>query len=109
LTLLLVFLAGGAAGIAAYRYLKPSVTVRSLSQTWSKEGRAFTMNKLRQELDLSEEQAQEIQAVLDDFMRYYQSLQVQMDDVRAQGKAAIMQVLNPEQRIKFEHLGKELP
>ena len=35
-------------------------------------------------------------------MMFYQSLQSQMDDVRANGKQRILQMLNEEQRKKFE-------
>ncbi len=41
---------------------------------------------------------------IDDFVMYYQGLQGQMDDWRAEGKKRIMQILNPEQQKKFERI-----
>ena len=46
--------------------------------------------------------------VLDDFMMYYHSLQAQMDEVRANGKARILLMLNERQKKKFEEMLDEL-
>ena len=46
--------------------------------------------------------------VLDDYRQYYQSLQDQLDDLRSTGKTRIMQILNPEQRDKFEKMMTDL-
>jgi hypothetical protein len=59
-------------------------------------------------LNLTPDQAGQIASVLDDFMMYYQTLQAQMDDVRATGKNRIMKLLNDDQRQKFEHMLSDL-
>jgi hypothetical protein len=41
-------------------------------------------------------------------MMYYQTLQGQMDEVRASGKDRIMRVLNDEQKKKFERMIADL-
>ena len=41
-------------------------------------------------------------------MMYYQTLQAQMDEVRASGKERIVRVLNPEQREKFGRMISDL-
>ena len=64
----------------------------------------MTLNKFKRELNLTPDQAAEIEASLDEFVNYYQSLQVQMDDFRAYGKQRIMKVLTPEQKVKFEEM-----
>ena len=46
--------------------------------------------------------------VLDDFMTYFQTLQAQMDDVRATGKQRIMKILNEDQKQRFEKLLSKL-
>ena len=45
---------------------------------------------------------------LQGFVLYYDTLQSQMDDVRANGKSRIFSVLNPEQRRKFEKMASEV-
>ena len=53
-------------------------------------------------------QTEKLALVLDDYRQYYQSLQEQLDDLRATGKTRIMQILNPEQRDKFEKMMTDL-
>ncbi len=104
---LLVFLCGSAAGAlgARYRYRsnasKPQVTD-------GKEAKDVTLQKFRKELSLSDTQAKEIELVLDDFMMYYQTLQAQMDEVRASGKERIVRVLDEAQRKKFDQMMSDL-
>jgi len=104
-TLLLVFLCGATAGAIAVRMgvLGLSRPVAS-GPAWREGDRTLYFEHLRKELDLTPDQSREIEAVLDDFMLYYQSLQSQMDEVRANGKQRILRVLNEEQRKKFEKL-----
>ena len=42
--------------------------------------------------------------VLEDYRQYYQSLQDQLDDVRSTGKTRILQILDDQQRAKFEKI-----
>lgn len=104
----LVFLCGSFAGAlgARYRLMKRAApTKAALSWTESKD---ITLQKFRKELNLTPEQSQEVEVVLDDFMLYYQTLQAQMDDVRASGKDRIVRILNPDQRERFNRMMSEL-
>jgi len=47
--------------------------------------------------------------ILDDFAKYHEDLQAQIDDMCATGKNRIVQMLTPEQRQKFEQLCNKLP
>jgi Spy/CpxP family protein refolding chaperone len=100
LVLLAVFLFGMAAGGFAARILaqKPQ------APSWTEAGKRITIETLVKELDLSPEQAVQIETVLDEFVLYYQNLQGQMEDFRADGRERIVRVLSPEQRAKFEKL-----
>ena len=100
--ILLVFLCGSVAGAlgARYRY-KSMMNAKAPVDVWRTSGKEGTLQKFRKELSLTEDQSREIELVLDDFMMYYQTLQAQMDEVRASGKERIVRVLNPEQREKF--------
>ena len=107
LTLLLVFLCGFLAGgllmrVGIGRYVKKQAP---LAQVASKE---FALGRLTKELDLSAEQRKRLELVLDDFVKYVQMLQVQMDEARADGKDRIMQLLNAEQKTKFERMLEQL-
>lgn len=97
--LLLVFLCGAAAGALGMRMFSPRVPA-----AWSAGGREWTLDMMKKELDLTPQQAAEIETVLDEFVLYYQNLQGQMDDFRAEGKKRILRVLTPEQRARFEKM-----
>lgn len=100
--LLLVFLCGAAAGALATRMFAPRMPAAAAA--WSAGGREWTLNLMKEELQLTAEQAAEIETVLDEFVLYYQNLQGQMDDFRAEGKKRILRTLTPEQRKKFEKM-----
>ena len=59
---------------------------------------------MKKDLDLTPEQAVQIETVLDEFVLYYQNLQGQMDDFRAEGKNRILRVLDERQKAKFEKM-----
>ena len=66
------------------------------------------MAHLKKDLDLTPDQAQQIEALLDDLAKYYDNLQGQMDDFRQDGKERIMKILTPEQQKKFSHILNEM-
>jgi uncharacterized membrane protein len=96
-TLGLVFLCGSIAGALVYR--ASSQPVKAFA--WNDNNKQVTLNRLQKELQLTPDQTAEIETILDDFTMYYQMLQAQMDEVRANGKSGMEQVLNEEQRKKF--------
>lgn len=97
--LLLVFLCGAAAGALAMRMATPRIPT-----AWTAGGREWTLDWMKRELGLTPAQAAEIETVLDEFVLYYQNLQGQMDDFRAEGKKRILRTLTPEQRKRFEKM-----
>ena len=99
--LLLVFLCGAATGALAMRMFASRMPAAA---AWSAGGREWTLEMMKKELDLTPQQAAEIETVLDEFVLYYQNLQGQMDDFRAEGKKRILRVLTPEQRARFEKM-----
>ena len=105
-TLLAVFLSGAAAGAVAMRFtVSPE---RHNKAVWKEGAREISLQRFKSDLDLSPEQAQEMERILDDFMMYYQTLQAQMDDVRATGKQRILRILRDEQKQKFEKMIGEI-
>lgn len=107
LIVFLIFVTGSAAGALGMRY-----SLRTLLQkpvpSFKEGGKEVTLQNLKKELNLTREQAAEIETILDDFMMYYQTLQAQMDEVRASGKDRIVKILTPEQREKFSRMMSEL-
>jgi Spy/CpxP family protein refolding chaperone len=110
--LLLVFLSGGLSGAITLRLARatrlnnppprPAVTTTSNAPSWNnKDG---FLGKCKKELNLTPDQAKKMSAVLDDYKMYYQNLQEQLDEVRATGKGRILEILDPEQKQKFEKL-----
>lgn len=105
--LLLVFLGGLGCGIFATRYavlhaaFHPSVSFRD-------GGRANTMAHLKKDLNLTPDQAQQIETLLEDLAKYYDNVQAQMDDFRQDGKNRIKKILTPEQQKKFDKILNEM-
>jgi Spy/CpxP family protein refolding chaperone len=60
-------------------------------------GLSMSVGDWKRQLDLSDEQAMQLTSILDDFSRYY-------DNVLADGNSRIMQILNPEQRRRFQQM-----
>jgi Spy/CpxP family protein refolding chaperone len=107
-TLLFVFLSGAAAGALAMRFTaSPAARYRN-GPSWKEGSKEISLQKFRKELNLTPEQEREMETVLDDFVTYYQTLQAQMDDVRATGKQRILRILKDDQKQKFEKMIGEL-
>ena len=60
-------------------------------------GFSMSVPEWKQRLDLSDQQTEQLKSILDDFSHYY-------DNVLADGNSRIMQILNEEQRQKFERM-----
>ena len=60
-------------------------------------GLSMSVRECKDQLDLSDQQSVQLTSILDDFSHYY-------DNVLADGNSRIMQILNPEQRRKYEQM-----
>jgi trans-aconitate methyltransferase len=109
-TLALVFLAGGAVGaltmqMGLHDRLHRTVSAASAPAPVRKASTNDALvQRFKTELNLSGDQTDKIAMVLDDYRQYYQSLQDQLDDVRSTGKTRILQILDEQQRAKFEKI-----
>lgn len=63
-------------------------------------GLAMSVREWKDELNLSDQQTVQLTSILDDFSHYY-------DNVLADGNSRIMQILNPDQRRRFEQMLRE--
>ena len=107
-TLMLVFLAGAASGALWMQLGLHEKLHRTVAAASREPNRDAVLQRFKSELDLSGDQSEKIALVLEDYTQYYQSLQDQLDDLRATGKTRILQILNPNQRDKFEKMMNEL-
>jgi hypothetical protein len=108
-TLVVVFLAGAAVGALSMQMGLHEKLHRTVSAATAPPARKDSTNdavvqRFKTELNLSGDQTEKIALVLNDYREYYQSLQDQVDDVRSTGKTRIMQILDDQQRAKFEKI-----
>jgi len=107
--LLLVFICGALAGALTMRSGLHEKIHRGGTSYWRDDKtQFFSYDKLRKDLDLTVEQSQRLKTILDDFAKYHEDLETQMEDVRATGKNRIVQMLTPAQRQRFEQLCNQL-
>ncbi len=104
-TLLLVFLAGAAVGALVMRIGLHEALHRSHS---SINEAALSYNRLVTDLDLTPDQCKQLKTILDDYTRYHEDLEAQLDDWRATGHNQILKILNTKQRARFEKISTEV-
>jgi hypothetical protein len=96
--LTLVFLCGAVVGALA---MNLGVHNRlHKSAFWTEPGKAAYLAKVQKELDLSPTQTEQMKSILDDFSQYYRT-------VLSDGRDRILQILNDDQKHKFERLLQE--
>ena len=99
--LLLVFLCGAAAGAVAMN-LGAHEALHQSHPFWDNSAKTEYLKSVSKRLDLTPDQASQMASILDDFAKYYQT-------VLSDGKARIFNILNDEQKRKFEQMLKERP
>lgn len=108
LTLFLVFMAGFSAGVAAYAFAGHRwMREAQAAPAWRDNGKQDMLERFKTELNLTPEQTQQLESVLDDYFTYYHTLQAQLDDVRASGRQRILRLLNEDQKRRFNELMDE--
>ena len=92
----LVFLCGAVLGAAVFS-LSGHATLHGTPPLAAGLGTPFSVREWKEQLDLTDQQTVQLTSILDDFSHYY-------DNVLADGNSRIMQILNPEQRRKYEQM-----
>lgn len=92
-TFALVFLCGVAAGALSMR----STVHRPLHRDafWTDNGKALYLSQVKKDLNLTPEQVQQMDSVLNDFAQYYRT-------VLSDGRTRIYSILNDDQKRKFD-------
>jgi len=106
--LLSIFLCGGVVGAITMRARLHDKIHRG-SYWKDDKSQLFSYEKLKKDLNLTPDQSERLKTILDDFVKYHEDLQAQIEDVRATGKNRIVQMLTPDQRKRFDELCKQLP
>jgi len=98
--LTLVFLCGGVVGALALDF---GIHGRARTPAFeTPQGKAVYFEHMRKELDLTPAQAEQIEQILNDFWVYYRN-------VLSGSKQQVEQLLNEDQRKKFEHFLQQPP
>ena len=105
LYIVLIFLCGVLTGTATSKLwmnwgLK-SVSAKADSQPSSPR---HTVEKFTRELSLSPEQAKQLNDILDETHKGYREHEAQIETIRQEGRNRIREILNPEQKAKYEEI-----
>jgi Spy/CpxP family protein refolding chaperone len=106
-TLVLVFLTGAMAGAIGMQFGLHR-KLHDNAVYWRGDKAEFSYDRLKTELNLTPEQSARLKTILDDFVKYHEDLEAQIEDVRATGRNRIVQILTPDQRKRFEQLSGQL-
>ena len=102
ITLLVVFMCGAAFGSVLTRsYIHKRMDDRHTV--------AISLQSLKAELKLTPDQEKTITKELDDYVKYYQNIREEQEDVAAVGKRRIFDVLTPEQKKRFNEIFDQMP
>ena len=101
----LIFLCGAAVGSAVTRgYLHSRMAAPPGEQLTIEAARRVGLERLKAQLNLSPAQEQTVMKVLDDYGKYYQNIEDDREDVAAHGKQRILEVLNEQQKKRFNEI-----
>jgi Spy/CpxP family protein refolding chaperone len=97
-TLTLVFLCGAAAGAVAMNFGVHNRLHQASFDT--AVGKELYFSRMKRELNLTSVQQEQMESILNDFWQYYRT-------VLSDSKTKVEQILNDEQRRKFERILQE--
>lgn len=104
--LVVVFVLGAALGVLGTYAVTMRVFARGNDDHSPAALHAHYVDRLNHELDLTDEQQQQIETILDNAQARYEAIQQsvapQNAQVRQDGRAQIRQILTPEQQPKFD-------
>lgn len=91
------------AGVACGSLITTTVLHRRFHATAASQ---MGLSELKEKLQLTPQQQQIVTKELDDYVKYYQNIEEEREDVAEHGKRRILSVLNPEQRRQFLEMFK---
>ena len=106
--LAIVFVAGALSGAVTYRLARILTRTQAAAAAPDLREKKAALEYLKSQLNLTPVQTEQVAAIIDDYQRYYGNIQDQVEEVRATGKNRILQVLDADQRGKFEKFAGSL-
>ena len=97
-----VFLCGAAVGTAVTREYLHSKLFRTRERV--ELAPHVNLTRLKTELNLTPDQEKTVTKELDDYAKYYQNIEEQREDVAEHGKQRILDVLNEQQKKRFNEI-----
>jgi len=94
----LVFLCGAVLGAVVMSF--SHAHLHGTPPLAASSGMPVSIREWKDQLDLTDQQTVQLTSILDDVFRYY-------DNVLADGNTRILQILNPEQKRKYEEMLRE--
>jgi hypothetical protein len=91
------------AGVACGSLLTSTVLHARIDRTVTTQ---MGLRELKDRLQLSPQQQQIVTKELDDYVKYYQNIEEEREDVAEHGKRRILSVLNPDQKKIFLEMFK---
>jgi hypothetical protein len=104
-----VFLCGAAFGSAVTRQYLHSKLFPPRQQQPIEVARHVGLARLKAELNLTPDQEKTVTKELDDYAKYYQNIEEQREDVAEHGKQRILDVLNDQQKKRFNEIFNRRP
>jgi len=105
LFVVLIFLCGalsGAVGVNLWR--RVSVSAEPAASTPPTQNRLHAVESFTKRLDLKPEQAQQLTQILDETRSAYRRHELEIESVRRMGNNRIRDILNNEQKAKFDEM-----
>lgn len=106
----LVFALGVATGAVGLRVYEWSYGA-SVAGGWGRFDRARYVSRLTRDLQLTAEQRQQLDRILDDtraeFVKVRETIRPQIQEIKGQARGRIREMLNPDQQERFEAFLKE--
>ncbi|HLH04043.1 MAG TPA: hypothetical protein VKX25_14850 [Bryobacteraceae bacterium] len=103
-TLAVIFLCGVAVGAVITRGVLHAHMDPPRQAPVIEQARSFGLGVLKEKLNLTPVQEQQITKILDDYAKFYQNIEDEREDTAAVGKQQILQTLTPEQQRRFNQL-----
>ncbi|MDT7603373.1 MAG: hypothetical protein QOF61_1370 [Acidobacteriota bacterium] len=112
LVFVVVFTLGCVTGVALDGVYRSRAAARGRSEEDRKRGDEAHFNKMRQDLNLTDEQATKIRGVLDETRNEYRQLRTELrprfDEPRLKARARIRELLDDSQRKKFDSITAQM-
>jgi Spy/CpxP family protein refolding chaperone len=111
LLLLVTFLLGGITGAIAHYLYRSHVAAQDSQRTYRPQGRHDVVEEMARGLNLDEAQKEKLRAIFADTRAKYQALERQFrpqyQAIHAEADEAIQNILNDEQKKRFEQIVRE--